>query len=143
MEVPAIVISSFIQEGELYFFTEESPIGVKGHIHVCIKVANQILFFSTCTSQTNTVSNYVKFLNVDPNTFPCIKQDNTNKFTRELTYINCNNVTKLTKQEFSKLVADGIIKHMDGVISAENLQAIAKGVLLSTRVPDNIKKLFK
>ena len=36
-----------------------------------------------------------------------------------------------------------IIKHMDGVISAENLQAIAKGVLLSTRVPDNIKKLFK
>lgn len=38
-----------MEAGEIYFFTEDSPIGVKKHMHVCIKQMDSVLMFSACT----------------------------------------------------------------------------------------------
>lgn len=75
MELPLGLIADAAREGNIYFFEDDCPVGVKGHMHVCLKVGERVLLFSTCTSQTNTVLNYVKFLGYDANTFPCFRQD--------------------------------------------------------------------
>ena len=45
MELPEILLSQSITEGALYFFYANCPIGIKEHIHVCIKRNNKLLFF--------------------------------------------------------------------------------------------------
>ncbi len=142
MELPLSLLSDSACEGNLYFFTEKCPIGIKGHIHICIKVGDEYLLFNTCTSQTNTVYNQITFFDVDPNTFPCIKSDDLNKFQRDLTYVNCNDVTLMSKEKFSDYLSKGIIYPLDGIITEEQIQSILKGVHLSKYVSAKIKKLL-
>lgn len=143
MELPSIIISSTVTTGNIYYFTSECPIGIKGHMHVCIKRNNQIVLFTTCTSQTNTVYNFIKYTGADPNTFPCIKKDEINKFDKDLTYINCNTVTIIPESTFIEYIKQGIIKPFDGKITETQIQNIVKGVKLSTQVSENIKKMLE
>lgn len=143
MELPLELIADAAQEGNIYFFEDDCPVGVKGHMHVCLKVGERVLLFSTCTSQTNTVLNYVKFLGYDANTFPCFRQDEVNKFRRELTYVNCNNVTNLSKEEFAALVKDGKIRSLGGELTEVQIGQVVNGVKLSTRVTDEVKALLR
>ena len=77
------------------------------------------------------------------NTFPVFPKNDTNKFTKELTYINCNNVIEISENEFGKLVKEGKVHRLDGQIDALGLQLIAKGVKLSPEVEGRIKDLFE
>ena len=98
--------------------------------------------FSTCSSQTDTAFRLAKLKGLDLNTFPVFPKNETNKFTKEQTYINCNNVIEISENEFGKLVKEGKVHRLEGQIDALGLQLIAKGVKLSPEVEGRIKDLF-
>ncbi len=142
MEFPNSLIGASVREGEEYFFSVDCPIGVREHIHICIKRNNKILLFSTCSSKTDTAFRLAKLRGIDINTFPIFTKNNTNKFTKDQTYINCNHVTEIDETEFGKLIQEKKIHRLDGVIDEQGLQLIAKGVKLSPDVERKIKDLF-
>lgn len=142
MDIPVELMGAVVGEGEKYFFTVDCPIGIQEHIHICIKKKNIILLFSTCSSQTDTAFRLAKLKGLDLNTFPVFVKNDMNKFTKNQTYINCNNVIEISETEFGKLIKDGKVHRLDGQIDAKGLQLIANGVKLSPEVEGRIKDLF-
>lgn len=142
MDLPVVLMADSVGEGNIYFFTGECPIGVADHMHVCIKKADEVLIFSTCSSQIDTAFRLAQLRGWDLNTFPVLKKDDVNKFAKELTYLNCNNVIRCGLGAFSRMLKDGKVRRLDGDLTEADLELVAKGVKLSTIVPENIKKLF-
>lgn len=142
MELPGSLIGTAVGEGEKYFFTVDCPIGVQDHIHICIKRHNKILLFSTCSSQTDTAFRLAQLRGLDLNTFPVFTKNNVNKFQRDMTYINCNNVIEVSEAEFGQLIKDGKVHRLDGYLDEQSMWLIANGVKLSKDVPRWIKDLF-
>lgn len=143
MELPSELFGDVVNEGELYFFMSDCPIGISDHIHVCIKHHDKILMFSTCSSQIDTAIRVAMLRGYDINIFPVLLQDNVNKFRKPQTYINCNNVIEISSSEFGDLIKEGQIRRLDGKIDNNGMQLIAKGVKLSPDVPLRIKRLFE
>lgn len=142
MELPSELLGNIVNEGELYFFMSDCPIGIADHIHVCIKHHNKVLMFSTCSSQIDTAIRVAMLRGYDINIFPVLLKNDTNKFRKPQTYINCNNVIEISSSDFGDLIKTGKIRKLDGVIDNIDMQLIAKGVKLSPDVPLRIKKLF-
>ena len=142
MELPGSLLGAVVGEGEKYFFTVDCPIGVQEHIHICIKRHNKILLFSTCSSQTDTAFRLAKLRGLDLNTFPVFTRNNVNKFQRDMTYVNCNNVIEVSEAEFGQLIKDGKVHRLDGKLDELSMALIANGVKLSPDVERRIKDLF-
>lgn len=142
MDIPSGILGSIVEEGDKYFFSVDCPIGIQDHIHICIKRGNRILFFSTCSSQTDTAFRQAKLRGLDLNTFPVFPKNDVNKFQREQTYVNCNNVIEISESEFGKLIKSGKVHKLSGRIDELGLALIANGVKLSPDVSRNIKALF-
>ena len=140
MELPSELLGNIVNEGELYFFMSDCPIGIADHIHVCIKHHNKVLMFSTCSSQIDTAIRVAMLRGYDINIFPVLLKNDTNKFRKPQTYINCNNVIEISSSDFGDLIKTGKIRKLDGVIDNIDMQLIAKGVKLSPDVPLRIKK---
>ena len=143
MDLPISLYGSAVQEGEIYYFTSDCPVGVANHMHVCVKRHGKILFLSTCSSQTDTAIRLAMVRNWDLNTFPVFMNDTRNKFKKP-TYINCNNLVEMTEEDFSEYRAKGYIRKSenDGFIDEQGLAIIAKGIKLSTQIEDETKDLF-
>ena len=131
-----------VGEGEKYFFTVDCPIGVREHVHICIKCHNKILLFSTCSSQTDTAFRLARLRGLDLNTFPVLTRNEVNKFQKDMTYVDCNHVIEIGETEFKQLVKDGKIHRLSGMIDDLGLSLIANGVKLSPDVERRIKDLF-
>lgn len=142
MELPGSLLGAVVGEGEKYFFTVDCPIGVQEHIHICIKRHNKILLFSTCSSQTDTAFRLAKLRGLDLNTFPVFTRNNVNKFQRDMTYVNCNNVIEVSEAQFGQLIKDGKVHRLDGKLDEFSMAFIANGVKLSPDVERRIKDLF-
>lgn len=142
MELPGSLLGAVVGEGEKYFFTVDCPIGVQEHIHICIKRHNKILLFSTCSSQTDTAFRLAKLRVLDLNTFPVFTRNEVNKFQRDMTYVNCNNVIEVSEAEFGQLIKDGKVHRLDGKLDELSMALIANGVKLSPDVERRIKDLF-
>ena len=52
MELPGLLIEDAVEERSIFYFTKRSEIGIPGHMHICVKIKDRVLFFSTCTSQS-------------------------------------------------------------------------------------------
>lgn len=72
----------------------------------------------------------------------CITRNNVNKFQRDITYINCNNVIEITESEFGNFIKDGKVHRLSGRIDEDGLSLISNGVKLSSEVERRIKALF-
>lgn len=142
MELPDSLMGAAVGEGEKYFFTVDCPIGVQEHIHICIKRNNKILLFSTCSSQTDTAFRLAKLKGLDMNTFPVFTRNDVNKFQKDMTYVNCNNVIEVSETEFGKLIKEGKVHRLSGHIDELGMSLIANGVKLSPEVERHIKDLF-
>lgn len=142
MELPGSLVGTVVGEGEKYFFTVDCPIGIQEHIHICIKRHNKILLFSTCSSQTDTAFRLAQLRGLDLNTFPVFTKNDVNKFQRDMTYINCNNVIEVSEAEFGKLIMERKVHRLDGRMDEQSMWLIANGVKLSKDVPGWIKDLF-
>lgn len=142
MELSESLMGAAVGEGEKYFFTVDCPIGVQEHIHICIKRNNKILLFSTCSSQTDTAFRLAKLKGLDMNTFPVFTRNDVNKFQKDMTYVNCNNVIEVSETEFGKLIKEGKVHRLSGHIDELGMSLIANGVKLSPEVERHIKDLF-
>lgn len=142
MDLPGSLVGTLVGEGEKYFFTVDCPIGIQEHIHICIKRHGKILLFSTCSSQTDTAFRLAQLRGLDINTFPVFTKNNVNKFQRDMTYINCNNVIEVTEAEFGQLIKEGKVHRLNGYMDEQSMLLIADGVKLSKDVPGRIKDLF-
>lgn len=143
MDLPKNLYGSVVQEGDIYFFTPDCPVGIANHMHVCVRHHNKILLLTACSSQTDTAIRLATIRKWDINTFPVFMNDKENQFTKP-TYIDCNNLVELTEEEFSEYRDKGYIirSRNDGHINEQGLQIIAQGIKLSTQIEDEIKDLF-
>lgn len=135
-------MGAVVGEGEKYFFTVDCPIGVQEHIHICVKRHNRLLLFSTCSSQTDTAFRLAKLRGLDLNTFPIFIKNEVNKFQRDMTYVNCNNIIEVSDADFGKLIKEGKVHRLEGILDEQSMSLIAGGVKLSKDVPGWIKDLF-
>ena len=142
MYLPGALFAQSVEEGKIYFFRNTCPIGVKGHMHVCIRIHEKVYMFSSCTTQMATVRRRVELMGASLETYPCFKKDDINKFDADLTFINCNEVYECTTEEFSEYLADQSVIPFDGVIDANGMAAISKGIKLSKTVAKEIQDLF-
>ncbi len=142
MDLPESLVGAAVGEGEKYFFTVDCPIGVQEHIHICIKRNNKILLFSTCSSQTDTAFRLAKLKGLDINTFPVLVSNEENKFSKNMTYVNCNNVIEVSETVFGRLIKEGKVHRLSGQIDELGMTLIANGVKLSPEVERRIKDLF-
>ena len=67
----------------------------------------------------------------------------TNKFKEPLTYVNCNRCYEILVSDFVDLMNKGQVRLLQGNFTESDLRMIAKGVLSSTQIPRDIKKLFE
>ncbi|MCQ2256709.1 MAG: hypothetical protein MJZ41_01800 [Bacteroidaceae bacterium] len=142
MELPANLFGSVAEEGDIYFFTSDCPVGIADHMHVCVKHANKIILLSTCSSKIDTAMRIAMLQGYDMNTFPVFTQTEENKFRKPQTYVNCNKVVELTEEEFGNLVKTCKIHKLSGNIGKIGLSLIAKGINLSPDIEGRIKRLF-
>lgn len=142
MKLPSSLISSTIEENKIYYFTARSPIGIRDHMHICIRKHDKLLLFSTCTSQMDTVYKLAMLQKQDMSTFPCFEKDSTNLFESDYTFVNCNNIISCSQEDFIRYLQDKVIIPFDGVMNDEAMQMIANGVKKSKTVVQEIKDLF-
>ena len=130
-------------EGNIYFFEKNATIGVPNHMHVCIKRADKLLFFSTCSSQIKTARDLSERKGWDINTFPVYAaNESTNKFQEALTYVNCNRCYEISVSDFVDLMEKGEVRLLQGHFPEADMQLIANGVKLSPVIERRIKELF-
>lgn len=142
MELPNILLEQSVEEGKLYFFRNDCPIGIKGHMHICIKIHDRIYIFSSCTSQMDTIRRYAALTGISLDTYPCFPKNDVNKFDEALTFVNCNDVYECSAEEFSSYLEAKSVIPFDGVIDADGMSAIARGIKLSKTVAKEIQDLF-
>lgn len=143
-KIPRQLKEEAVIEGNIYFFEKNSSFGIPAHMHVCVKRADRLLFFSTCSSQINTARELSKRFGWDINTFPVYAaNDKTNQFKEPLTYVNCNRCYEISISDFVDLMDKGEVRLLQGCFTDGDLQMISKGVMASTQIVRDIKKLFE
>lgn len=146
MELPILprqLLEEAVIEGNIYFFEKNASFGVPGHMHVCVKRADRLLFFSTCSSQIQTARSLSQRFGWDINTFPVYAANpDTNKFKEALTYVNCNRCYDISVSDFVDLMERSEVRLLSGNFTTEDLELITKGVLKSTQVPREVQALF-
>lgn len=144
LQLPRKLQEEAVIEGNIYYFEKNSTFGIPDHMHVCVKRADKLLFFSTCSSQIHTALEISKRLGWDINTFPVYKaNDKTNRFKEPLTYVNCNRCYDISVSDFVDLLDKGQVRLLQGSFSEADLQMIAKGVKASTQIVRDVKILFE
>lgn len=143
MELPKCLERDVVREGDKYFFAADCPIGIKEHIHICILNKGGVLLLNTCSSQMDTAIRIARLKGYDINTFPVLKRDDVNKFRKEFTYVNCNDVVETTEQEFIELLKQGTVRKLSGVIGEQEMSLIRDGLRLSTQIERRVKELLE
>lgn len=142
MELPAELLGSVAQEGDIYFFEKDCPVGVANHMHVCVKHADKFVFLSACSSQIDTAMRLCKLKGYDLNTMPVFTSNEENKFKKAQTYINCNHLVELSEEHFGELVQRALIRKVEGNLNELDLELIAKGIKASPDIEHRVKALF-
>ena len=131
-------------EGNIYFFEKNSTFGVPGHMHVCVKRADRLLFFSTCSSKIKTAESLSFRFGWDISTFPIYAANpKTNQFKEPKTYVNCNQCYEIDVPSFVDMMGRGEVRLLHGSFTKEDMKLIANGVLKSTQIPREVQVLFK
>lgn len=140
--IPRELQEAGVIEGNIYYFEKNSSFGIPGHMHVCVKRDDKLLFFSTCSSRVKTARLLSEVKGWDINTFPVFSANNTNQFKEAYTYVNCNQCYEINVSDFVDLVNRGEVRLLSGRFSDSDIQLLSKGILLSTQIPREIKQLF-
>lgn len=144
MDLPSFLFSQNLKIRHIYFFRSVPPgNGVAKHMHICItRRDGKKLFFVVCTTQYNTIINFINKRGFDNSTAVGIARDAFNNFDEEYTYINCNNVFECTEIEFNDAYDKGEIDYI-GEVSESAYSQIIHGICNSPMVEGEIKDLLK
>ena len=140
MKLPYPLFKQSIQEKKIYIFRKNSPFGIDGHLHICLKKPDgDILYFVCCTTKYKTIEKYLQRKNIDYSTIVHIAKDPFNCFDDDDTYINCNSVHVGNLKTFFKAYSNNIVDFV-GEISDNHFCQILTGINKSPIVPNEIKK---
>lgn len=142
MDLLSSLYGATVAEGKMYFFKSDCPIGVKDHIHICIKRGDTIFLFATGSSQIENAIRRAEILKYDLNTYPIFPATVTNQLKKPQTYIDCNRPIEVTHERFIELLKTGKVYELSGVFDATSLSMIINGVRCSTLVEERIKNLL-
>lgn len=140
---PQNIYSSFVGEGQIYFFHEDCPVGIKNHPHICLKRGNKIFFFAVISSQIQKIPLWLRNPAFKPSGFPVILKSSSNQLEKD-SYVNCNNPYEISEIELEDLLKNKYITpwNTDASFSEEEFNLVMKGVMESDLVPQNIKDLI-
>lgn len=143
MDLPESFLGQTASEGHVYFFSDDCPVGISGHMHVCVKHHDKYILFNTCSSQISNSVRLAQLRGYNVNTYPVIAPSKGNGFTQP-TYIDCNRIWTLDETEFGSLYKSGKIQNTknDAVIDESGMTLITNGIKLSTEISDEIKEWF-
>lgn len=142
MEIPASAYGATVTEGKMYFFKSDCTVGVKDHIHICIKRGDTVFLFATGSSQVEKAKKRAEVLHYDINTYPVFHSNDTNKLNKDQTYIDCNRPIEISFADFSDLLNDDKIYELPGHFDSNSLAIIINGVKRSTVVEQRIKDML-
>lgn len=142
MDLPASLYGATVAEGKMYFFKSDCPIGVKDHIHVCIKRGDTIFLFASGSSQIEKAIRRAELLNYDLNTYPVFPATAINQLKKPQTYIDCNRPIEVSHEQFIELLKTGKVYELSGVFDTISLSLIINGVKCSSLVEERIKNIL-
>lgn len=142
MDIPVSAFGATVEEGRMYFFKSDCPIGVKDHIHICIKRGDKIFLFVAGSSKVEKAIKRAQILGYDINTYPIFKATDLNKLDKPMTYVDCNRPIEISHEVFCDLLKENKIYELNGEFDSESLDIIIKGVNLSNLVETRIKDLL-
>lgn len=142
MDLPSALYSSTVDEGKMYFFKSDCPIGIKDHIHICIKRGDKVFLFATGSSQVEKALRRASVLGYDINTYPVFTANDINKLKKPQTFVDCNRPIETTQEEFSELLRNDKVYELPGVFDPASLSLILKGIRISPLVEERIKLLL-
>lgn len=143
MEIPEKLIQGQIEEGKIYFFYDSIPEGsdlIPKHFHICLKIHEEIVYLLCCTTQEQTIDNYIRLNGLDWKTKVFIAPSAFNGLTKD-TFLNCNSIKSSDFEELVKLYEKGGIS-FSGEVTTDEFNTIKVGILSSAVVEPYIKKLF-
>ena len=138
MKLPLPLFLKNIQEKKIYFFKDTS-FGVSKHMHICLKLSGDVLYFMCCTTKHLTIEKFLRKQSIDYSTIVHIAKDQVNCFDEEDTYINCNSVYDCTSIDFAKAYNKDQISFV-GTISDNHYYQILRGIHNSPMVAEFIKE---
>jgi len=143
MELPQDLLNStLIKEKAVFYFSSEHLNTSEPHNFILVKnIDDKFIVFSCCTSQYNTIYNYIKRNDYSEETMTSLDY-NEYEFLKKPTFINCNSKIEYTYSEFSDLYQKGRIKHK-GEIKDSDYNAIVNGILLSEDIEEEFKDYFR
>jgi hypothetical protein len=142
MKFPVETFLAGIAERKLYYFSNKKLNTEIEHHYICIKKTdNDVLILSCCTSQFDTIRNFVESRNLPNSTLVWISPvDGDNMLTKD-TYVDCNNVHLSSIEEFKTMYdADSIT--FTGEISESHYVQILIGLHDSPLIDNATKKLI-
>lgn len=142
MDIPSALYGATVAEGKMYFFKSDCPIGIKDHIHICIKRKDRIFLFAAGSSQVEKAVRRAQLLGYDLNTYPVFPATEKNQLRKPQTYIDCNRPIETSPEEFSELLRTEKVYEMSGEFDEASLSLILKGVKISNLVEERIKRLL-
>lgn len=142
MRLPDSLYLSLLKEGQIYFFSLDSSVGIGNHRHIFLKKSREdILFFSCCTSQEDTMNRLIQLQKLDPSTIVWIKPDACNGLKKD-TFVNCNSIQRISKEEFIAACENNEITSMNCRISENHYKQIANGIRKSKLVSGEVQECF-
>lgn len=142
MDIPASAYDATISEGKMYFFKSDCPIGVRDHIHICIKRGETIFLFVAGSSKVEKALKRAKVLHLNEKSYPIFDGNDINKLNKDKTYIDCNNPIETSHEDFCNLLKTGKVYELPGHFDADSLARILDGVRISTMVENRIKEML-
>lgn len=141
MELPALAIGANVAEGEIFFFTEQCPVGIPDHPHVLIKHKDNYLFLNTCSSSLLTSIRLAQARKWPIDSYPVVHKNDVNKLKAD-SYVNCNEFVELTEEQFGAYYKDGYIRRErgGGVIEDADMIRIRHGIEISLNIAEEDKE---
>ncbi len=144
MKLPTDYFISAIEDQKIYYFSSSKLNVTDPHYFICIKrTVNDILILSCCTSQFETVQNYVTTKKLPYETLVWINPDSSdlnNPFTKD-TYINCNQFFTYTVEEFRNMYDSEQVSY-SGILSDNHYVQILTGIHSSPLIDEETKEII-
>lgn len=140
MDLPLDLIKGQVQEGSIYMFSLEYKKNPKPHYYICLKTTDDVVVFSCCTSQRDSVLNFIDRRGLPYDTVVYISEDHNNPFSKP-TYVNCNGIEEIDWETFAEMYNTKKVK-FKGTLDSVLYEKIIKGIMLSPLIDRRIRNLF-
>lgn len=141
IKLPKDMFLQAVAEGKVYYFVNK-VFGGEPHFHIVIKRTDiDVLIFTCCTSQFDTIRRHIEAKKLPNTTLVWISpSDSSNPFHKD-TYVNCNSYSTCTIEEFGVMYENEKVD-FSGEISDDHFQQILIGLHDSPQIDEETKDML-